>query len=159
MSGSYPRATRTVLPSGEVRVRLGVRLLDDYLEFAAGRARPNTVLAIAYDLGVFFRVVGKAPSEVSSADVLAFITAQGSGAAGGGRLRAAGTAAGVSARTVARRLSSVSGLYGFLVVRGDVAASPVPWGLPTRRERTRPRQGVPLVRTPRTLPRVLSRPR
>jgi site-specific recombinase XerD len=28
-------------------------------------------------------------------------------------------------------------------------------GLPTRRERTRPRQGVPLVRTPRTLPRVL----
>jgi integrase/recombinase XerD len=155
VSDSLPRVTRTVLPSGEVRVRLGVRLLDDYLEFAAGRARPNTVLAIAYDLGVFFRVVGKAAAEVSSADVLAFITAQRSGAAGGGRLRAAGQAAGVSARTVARRLSSVSGLYAFLVVRGDVAASPVPRGLPTRRERTRPRQGVPLVRTPRTLPRVL----
>jgi integrase len=155
VSGSYPRATRTVLPSGEVQVRLGVRLLDDYLEFAAGRARPNTVLAIAYDLGVFFRVVGKVPAEVSSADVLAFITAQRSGTAGGGRLRAAGQLAGVSARTVARRLSSVSGLYGFLVVRGDVAVSPVPRGLPTRRERTRPRQGVPLVRTPRTLPRVL----
>jgi hypothetical protein len=76
-------------------------------------------------------------------------------AAGGCGQRAAGQAAGVSARTVARRLSSVSGLYGFLVVRGDVAASPVPRGLPTRRERTRPRQGVPLVRTPRTLPRVL----
>jgi hypothetical protein len=42
VSGSLPRVTRTVLPSGEVRVRLGVRLLDDYLEFAAGRARPNT---------------------------------------------------------------------------------------------------------------------
>jgi integrase/recombinase XerD len=27
--------------------------------------------------------------------------------------------------------------------------------LPTRRERQRPRQGVPLVRTPRTLPRIL----
>jgi integrase/recombinase XerD len=37
----------------------------------------------------------------------------------------------------------------------DVAANPVPRGLPTRRERQRPRQGVPLVRTPRTLPRVL----
>jgi integrase len=31
----------------------------------------------------------------------------------------------------------------------------VPRGLPTRRERQRPRQGVPLVRTPRTLPRIL----
>ena len=39
---------------------------------------------------------------------------------------------------------------------GDLAASPVPRGLPTRRERSRPRQGVPLVRTARTLPTVLS---
>jgi site-specific recombinase XerD len=62
---------------------------------------------------------------------------------------------GVSARTVRRRLSSVSGLFAFLQARGDVAANPVPRGLPTRRERQRPRQGVPLVRTPRTLPRIL----
>jgi hypothetical protein len=55
----------------------------------------------------------------------------------------------VSTRTVRRRLSSVSGLFAFLHARGDVAANPVPWGLPTRRERQRPRQGVPLVRTPR----------
>jgi integrase/recombinase XerD len=34
-------------------------------------------------------------------------------------------------------------------------ANPVPRGLPTRREVSRPRQGVPLVRSPRTLPRVL----
>jgi site-specific recombinase XerD len=52
-------------------------------------------------------------------------------------------------------LSSVSGLFAFLQARGDVAANPVPRGLPTRRERQRPRQGVPLVRTPRTLPRIL----
>jgi hypothetical protein len=57
---------------------------------------------------------------------------------------AAGGAAGVSARTVRRRLSSVSGLYGFLHARGNVTANPVPRGLPTRRERQRPRQGVPL---------------
>src|SRR5690349_21091479 len=42
-----------------------------------------------------------------------------------------------------------------LHARGDVAVNPVPRGLPTRRERQRPRQGVPLVRSTRTLPRVL----
>jgi site-specific recombinase XerD len=42
-----------------------------------------------------------------------------------------------------------------LLARGDVAVNPVPRGLPTRRERQRPGQGVRLVRTPRTLPRIL----
>ena len=37
--------TRSRGPSGEPVVRLGVALLDDYLEFLAGRCRPNTVLA------------------------------------------------------------------------------------------------------------------
>lgn len=59
-------------------------------------------------------------------------------------------------RTVRRRLSTISGLYAFLVARGDVALNPVPRGLPTRREGNRPSQGVPLVRAPRTLPRVLT---
>jgi site-specific recombinase XerC len=57
---------------------------------------------------------------------------------------------------VRRRLSSVSGLFAYLLARGDIAVNPVPRGLPTRRERQRPRQGVPLVRTPRTLPQVLA---
>ena len=39
---------------------------------------------------------------------------------------------------------------------GDVSVNPVPRGLPTRRERNRPGQGVPLVRSPRTLPRILA---
>jgi hypothetical protein len=60
----------------------------------------------------------------------------------------------VSVGTVRRRLSTVSGFYAFLHARGDVLANPVPRGLPTRRERSRPRQGVPLVRTTRRLPRV-----
>jgi site-specific recombinase XerD len=135
-------------------VRLGVPLLDEYLEFLAGRCRPNTVLAVAYDLKVFFTVVGKAPRRVRSVDVLEFMTVQRAG--GEGRLQVAEAGrAGVSARTLRRRLSSVSGLYGFLVARGDVTASPVPRGLPTRRERQRPGQGVPLVRVPRTLPQIL----
>ena len=56
--------TRSRGPSGEPVLRLGAPLLDDYLEFLAGRCRPNTVLAAAYDLRVFFTVVAKAPSEV-----------------------------------------------------------------------------------------------
>ena len=38
----------------------------------------------------------------------------------------------------------------------NIGSNPVPRGLPTRRERQRPRQGVPLVRTSRTLPRILA---
>ena len=135
-------------------MRLGVGLLDEYLEFLAGRCRPNTVLAVAYDLKVFFTVVGKPPRQVRPVDVLAFMTAQRTG--GGGRLQMAGAGpGGVTGRTLRRRLSSVSGLYGFLQARGDVSVNPVPRGLPTRRERQRPGQGVPLVRVPRTLPQIL----
>jgi hypothetical protein len=48
--------------SGGLPVRFGVPLADVYLEFLAGRCRPNTVLAAGYDLKVFFSVVGKASS-------------------------------------------------------------------------------------------------
>ena len=129
-------------------------MLDEYLDFLAGRCRPNTVLAVAFDLKVFFTVVGKSPKRVRPADVLAFMTAQRAGASRIGASVAPvpddGGAAGVSSRTVRRRLSSISGLYAFLHARGDVATNPVPRGLPTRRERQRPRQGVPLMRGTRT---------
>ena len=147
------RLTRSRNADGGFVVRLGVPLLDEYLEFLAGRCRPNTVLAVAYDLKVFFTVVAKPPRRVRPVDVLAFMTAQRTG--GDGHLQVADASAGVSARTLRRRLSSVSGLYGFLHARGDVAVNPVPRGLPTRRERQRPGQGVPLVRAPRTLPQIL----
>jgi site-specific recombinase XerD len=148
------RLTRSRDAAGELVVRLGVPLLDEYLEFLACRCRPNTVLAVAYDLKVFFTAVGKSPRRVRTADVLGFMTAQRAG--GQGRLQVADDGAGgVSARTLRRRLSSVSGLYGFLHARGDVLANPVPRGLPTRRERQRPSQGVPLIRVSRTLPQIL----
>jgi integrase/recombinase XerD len=145
-------------PSGRPVVRLGVRLLDDYLEFLSGRCRPNTVLAAAYDLKVFFVVVGKSPKRVRPADVLGFMTAQRTGQPSLSlQLQpVADEAPGVSSRTLRRRLSSVSGLFAFLTVRGDVATNPVPRGLPIRRERQRPRQGVPLVRSTRTMLRILT---
>jgi integrase/recombinase XerD len=94
------RLQRSRTASGGLVVRLGVPQLDAYLEFLAARSRPNTVLAVAYDLRVFFSVVGKPPAQVTAGDVLGFVTAQYTGAALA-RLQVAGTA-GVSARTVRR---------------------------------------------------------
>ena len=42
--------------------RLGHRLVDGYLELVAARLRPNSTLAVAYDLKVFFSVVKKDPT-------------------------------------------------------------------------------------------------
>ena len=50
----------------------------------------------------------------------------------------------------------VSWFFAFLHARGDVPTNPVPRGLPTRRERQRPHQGVPIVRGVRRLPRILA---
>jgi integrase/recombinase XerD len=148
MSAFDPRIVRSRGPSGEPVVRLGAPLLDAYLEVLAGRSRPNTVLAAAFDLKVFFAVVAKAPGEVCPADVLGFITAQRTGRVGDRAVVQAvavdGELGGVSTATVARRLSTISGFFAFLQVRGDVATNPVPRGLPTRRQRSRPGQGVPL---------------
>src|ERR1700689_1350881 len=145
---------------GGLVARVGIPLADVYLEFLGGRCRPNTVLAAAYDLKVFFAVVARAPDQVRPADVLAFITAQRTGRAGEHGvlqpLKAGDEPGGVSAATVRRRLSIVSGFFAFLQARGDVAANPVPRGLPTRRERSRPGQGVPLVRATRRLPQILA---
>jgi integrase/recombinase XerD len=146
--------------AGAVSVVLGHPLLDDYLEFVAGRSRTNTLLATAYDLKVFFSVVGKAPAEVTTSDVLAFITAQREPRHGGGKVvRLADGQAGLSARTIKRRLSTVSGLFSYLVARNDVGvvANPVPRGLTTRRPQSTVRtRGAPLIRTPRTLPRIIT---
>jgi integrase/recombinase XerD len=142
------------LPGAVPVVSVGHPLADEYLEFLRARARPNTVLATAFDLKVFFSVVEKAPTRVTSSDVLGFIRTQ----RGGGTMVRIDGSGGLSPRTIRRRLSSVAGFYAYLLARGDtsVTRSPVPRGLVTRRERERPRQGVPLVRTAKTLPRVLS---
>jgi integrase len=74
-------------------------------------------------------------------------------------IRLADGEAGLAVRTIKRRLTSVSGLFAYLVARGDagVAANPVPRGLATRRAHGRSGvRGVPLLRAPRTLPRILA---
>ena len=69
MTWTDPCLRRCRTASGDLVV-LGVPQLDTYLEFLAARSRPNTVLAVAYDLKVFFTVVGKPPERVVAADVL-----------------------------------------------------------------------------------------
>jgi hypothetical protein len=58
-----------VTGAGEVRYALGHRLVDRYLEFVAGRCRPNTLRAVAFGLKAFFTVVAKDPAEVTAAGV------------------------------------------------------------------------------------------
>ena len=63
----------------------------------------------------------------------------------------------LAARTIKRRLATIAGLYEYLIIRGDTAVSqnPVPRGLAMRRPGQRAVRGVPLIRAPRTLPRVI----
>jgi integrase/recombinase XerD len=143
---------------GERSWRVGHALVDEFLEFVSGRARPNTVRAYAHDLKVFFEAVGKEPADVSASDVLDFVVAQQRPRSGAENVvRISDGAAGLSAATIKRRLAAVSSLYGYLATRGDagVAVNPVPRCLPTRRSRHRGQRGVPLVRGVRRLPRIL----
>jgi len=111
---------------------LGERLVDRYLGFVAGRCRPNTLRAVALGLKAFFTIVCKDPVDVTAADVFDFLAHQR-----GDRtvVRLADRESGLSARTIARRLSSVSGFYAYLVARGvtPVLVNPVPRGLMTLR--------------------------
>jgi integrase/recombinase XerD len=138
-------------------VSLGHPVIDDYLAFVGARARPNTLLAVAYDLKVFFTLIGKEPTDVNQADVFDFIKMQRSARHGDKVVRLEDGESGLAARTIKRRLASLSGLFAYLLARGDagVRANPVPKGLATRRPSRGGTRTVPLIRVPRTLPRVL----
>jgi integrase/recombinase XerD len=136
---------------------VGHRLVDEFLRFAAGRARPNTVRAYAHDLKTFFAIVGKDPVDVRAKDVLGFVTVQQRARVGAENVaRISDGGSGLSVATVRRRLAAVSAFYGYLIACGDagVETNPVPRGLPTRRRR-RDGRGQPLVRAVRRLPRIL----
>ena len=92
-----------VRSDGERAYRIGHQLIDEFLEFVVGRARPNTVRAYAHDLSVFFSVVKKDPLEVRAKDVMAFVTAQRHPQARG---RERGTHRGRMSRGFRRRPSS-----------------------------------------------------
>jgi integrase/recombinase XerD len=151
---TFPCLVRAASPTGEDRYYLGHPLVDRYLEFVAGRVRPNPLRAVTFDLKAFFSMVEKDPANVAAADIFDFLAHQ----RGDRRvIRMSDGESGLSARTIARRLSSVSGFYSYVVARDDTAVrtNPVPRGLSTRRRGGRSTT-VPLVRVPRTLPKILS---
>jgi integrase/recombinase XerD len=137
----------------------GVPLADVYLEFLAGRCRPNTVLAAASDLKVFFTVVGKPPDQVRPADVLAFITARRTGRAGGAvccsRQATGMSLAGCRPPRCAGVCRSCRGFRVLAGPRGCGGQSGAGRAA-DRRKRSRPGQDVALVRAAQRLPRMLS---
>lgn len=149
-----PCLVRSACADGGRVVTLGHELVDDYLELVAARARPNTVLATAYDLKVFFTIVGREPENVDVDDVLGFLKEQRQPRRGATVVRLDDGEQGLSARTIKRRLASIAGFYEYLRIRGIVTENPVPRGLSTRSP-GRAVRGVPLIRTPRMLPRVI----
>jgi site-specific recombinase XerD len=113
---TFPCLVRSSSPSGADRYRLGHVLVDGYLEFVAGRVRPNSLRAVTFDLKVFFEVIDKEPVDVLATDVFEFLAHQ----RGDRRvIRLSDRESALAARTIARRLSSVAGFYAYLMARGD----------------------------------------
>jgi integrase/recombinase XerD len=136
--------------------RLGHPLVDGYLELVAARLRPNSTLAVAYDLKVFFTVVDKEPTAVTRADIVAFVREQRAPRDGVGTVvRISDGSAGLALSTVRRRLSTLSGFYSYLVSLGEVESNPVQRGMAVRSPVAKGKRVVPMVRPVRHLPRVL----
>lgn len=131
---------------------LGEPLVDEYLRFTAARVRPNTLVAQAYDLKVFFTAVPKPPLAVATSDVLAFIEAQRAPRRGANVVRLADGEVGLAVSTIKRRLATITSLFDYLLARGVVDRQVVPRSMTPRSRSVR---GSPLVRAPRRLPRVL----
>jgi site-specific recombinase XerD len=156
--GFTPCLVHSPGPADRDTIRVGHPLLDAFLEFVRSRARWNTVLATAFDLKVFFSVVDTDPAAVTTADVLAFIQQQRAPRRGATVVRIEDGEPGLAARTIKRRLATIAGLYEYLIIRGDteVTRNPVPRGLAMRRPGQRAVRGVPLIRAPHTLPRIIN---
>jgi integrase len=153
-----PCLVRSPGPGDREEIHVGHPLLDAFLEFVGSRARWNTVLATAFDLKVFFSVIDTDPAAVTTADVLAFIRRQRAPRRGATVVRIEDGEPGLAARTIKRRLATIAGLYEYLIIRGDtgVTRNPVPRSLAMRRPGQRAVRGVPLIRAPHTLPRVIN---
>ena len=79
-------------------ISLGHPLLDGHLAFAGARLRLNSWLAVAFDLKVFFTVIRKEPTAVTTTDVFAFIKAQRAPRLGENLVRLEDGEAGMSAQ-------------------------------------------------------------
>lgn len=150
-----PCVVRSKLPGGELDVTVGHPLVDEYLGV------PQSSGSTEHDPRRGLRSEGVLLGGRQDADTggeCGCDVVHPGPPGGGSKVVHIDGSDGLSSRTIRRRLSSVAGLYAYLLVRGDTSVSrnPVPRGLVTRREREGHRQGAPLVRSTQTLPRVLS---
>ena len=129
---TFPSLVRTESPTVRTGISSAIRSLIAIWSSWPGGCGRNTLRAVAFDLKTFFTVVDKNPVDVVAADVFDFLAHQ----RGDRRVvRLIDGESGLSARTIARRLSSVSGFYSYVIARDDTSlrANPVPRGLSTRR--------------------------
>jgi integrase/recombinase XerD len=116
-----------------------------------------SVSKVVSDPRAFFAVIDRSPSEVTTTkDVFEFIAGQRRGLGDGRVVRLSDGQAGLAARTIRRRLAVMSSLFNYLVMCGEMFVNPVPRGMASRRTGGGGQPiGSPLIRTLRTLPRVL----
>ncbi|MDW3212431.1 MAG: tyrosine-type recombinase/integrase [Ilumatobacteraceae bacterium] len=150
---SFPKLTLPD-PGSRVAPTLGHRLVDDYLESVHARLRPNSTLAVVYDLKVFFTVIDVDPLDVRRRHVLEFIRVQRTGSAHA-TVVPMDQSDGLALSTIRRRLSTLAGFYAHLVALGELDHNPVQRGMPVRAPVTRDRRVIPLVRPIRHLPQIL----
>ena len=156
------KVTKEMSSGKIVSLSIGIPEIDAYLKFLKYRCRPNTWINYAYDLQVFLNTVPKPIAEVRPTDIFSFIESQRETPR---PVRPGGKRdyenAGLSNRTIKRRLSAISGFYEYLRVCSDGPArsNPVPRGLVTRGAFWRGKFGnhgmTPLIRVPQTMPRPL----
>ena len=150
---SFPKLTLPE-PGSRVAPTLGHPLVDDYLESVHARLRPNSTLAVVYDLKVFFTVIDVDPLGVRRRHVLEFIRVQRTGSRDA-TVTPLDQSDGLALSTIRRRLSTLAGFYSYLCALGELDHNPVQRGMPVRAPVTRDRRVIPLVRPVRHLPRIL----
>ena len=89
------------------------------------RLRPNSTLAVVYDLKVFFTVIDVDPLDVRRRDVLEFIRVQRTGSADA-TVIPIDQSDGLALSTIRRRLSTLAGFYSHLVALGELDHNPGP---------------------------------
>jgi site-specific recombinase XerD len=141
-------------PGSRVAPTLGHPLVDDYLESVHARLRPNSTLAVVYDLKIFFTVIGVDPLDIRRRHVLEFIRVQRTGTTDA-TVIPIDQPDGLALSTIRRRLSTVAGFYSHLCALGELDHNPVQRGMPVRAPVTRDRRVIPLVRPVRHLPQIL----
>lgn len=117
--GFVPCLVRAPGAAGGGLIRVARRLLDAYVELVTARARWSLRLE------VLFSIIEKDPVDVTRTDVLPFIKVQREPRHSATVVRIEGEQ-GWSARTIKRRLATIAGLYGYLIIRGAHGGGPEP---------------------------------